>query len=279
MNMRQQLEYMVQFFHPEKRYGFLRGGNSQNAHAALFGLRESFYQQLKQPFFNRAQAIAEKMCLQEEYYKNINAISLPHKGIIVALGDSLTDDLQSWFEILRRSFEIVRPDDEIKFINMAVSGDTTTQMLGSVVNAATAKADLYICLTGINDARVQGGKNYKPCTSLQEVAKNIDSLMSFASNETNAKWLWIAPPGVLEERIENHEFFKPIRAFWSDKYVSKVADLILERAQHKIDLRPTFSIKKQPDLFDSDGLHWSIDGQQLTATTVASYLANIDLSN
>lgn len=279
MNMKQQLEYMVQYFHPDKKYGFLRGGQSSSAHAALFGLRESFYTELKQQFLDRAQTAAQTLCNQPQYQQQIKAISLPKLARIVALGDSLTDDLQSWFEIIKCSFNILRPEDEIKFFNLAVSGDTSTQMLGSIVSATDYKADLYLCLIGINDARIQGGKQYKPCTSLHEVAANFESLMQFAANETQSPWLWIAPPGVIEERIEQHDFFKPIRAFWSNQYVNDIADIICQQAELVVDLRAPFKQEKSQELYDSDGLHWSIHGQSLAASLIVKQLAQIDISS
>jgi len=46
---------------------------------------------------------------------------------IVAVGESTTDDLLSWFEILRRLLDLRRPADRITLTNMAVSGQTTTR--------------------------------------------------------------------------------------------------------------------------------------------------------
>jgi lysophospholipase L1-like esterase len=279
MNMRQQLEYMVRFFHPEKKYAFLRGGNSTKAHAALFGLRESFYNQLKSAFTEQARAAAKLLCQNSEYIEQIKSIRIKPNGLILALGDSLTDDSQSWFEMIKYSFETLRPADKIQFINLAVSGDTSSQMLGSIVAASDYQADLYLCLIGINDARIQGGKEYKPYNSLNEVAANFDCLITFAKNETQSPWLWITPPGVIESRIESHDFFKPIKAFWSHDYVSQIAELIIERADNSVDLRSPFSQEHEYDLFDSDGLHWSIHGQSLAAQIITEQLSQLSLSN
>lgn len=272
MNFTQQLHYMVQYFHPEKRYGFLRGGNDRSAHAALLGIRETLYHELRSKFFNNAQQVAERLSNQPEFYKKIANIQVSENAKIVAIGDSLTDDLQSWFEIMKRSFDIIRPEDNIEFINLAVSGNTTSDLLSSIVTAASFHADLYFSLIGVNDARIHGGDENKTANSIGETAANIKSLCNFTQGKTNAPWLWIAPPQIIEERTSAHELFKPIQASWHNKDVNAIADLIASIPEYSIDLRTKFIANNSPDYYDQDGLHWSIHGQELCLITIVDFL-------
>lgn len=275
MSIKEQLQRQVQFFHPEKKYSFLRGGFSSTAHAALFGLREQFYNAIKETFVKEVNDAANVLCASSDFVSAVKSLPLKQKAKIVVLGDSLTDDSQSWFSIIERSFDIVRPDDNIKFINLAVSGDTTAQLLGSVIPAVTLDADLYLTFSGTNDARIQGGSRYKPCTSIDEVERNLASVIDFAKQETNAPWVWLTPVGVDAARIEKHDFFKPLQASWCNDHICKIADLVNLHAPNVIDLRAKFTNLENNDLLDDDGLHWSIEGHKLASKIILEQLVSI----
>lgn len=272
MSLKDLLQRQVQFFHPEKKYGFLRGGFNRAAHAALFGLREQFFASMQDAFTDKVKTAAATLCDDPIFCQAIRQWPLKPAGKVVVLGDSLTDDSQSWFAILAQAFATIRPNDDIEWINLAVSGDTTAQLLGSVVPAAQLEADLYLCFSGINDARIQGGKRYKVCVSIDEAQRNLASVVDFASQQTKTPWVFITPVGVDVKRIEQHDFFKPLNATWCPQHVQQVADLVVKQTEHSIDLRPVFGDVADSPLMDDDGLHWSIDGQQLAAKTIAEQL-------
>ncbi len=275
MSLKDLLQRQVQFFHPEKKYAFLRGGFNSTAHAAMFGLREQFYTSMKQIFVDRVNESAKSLCEEVTYRNAIKAIPLKPSAKVVVLGDSLTDDSQSWFSIIEQSFALVRPQDDIQFTNLAVSGDTTAQLLGSVIPAAALKADLYLCFSGTNDARIQGGSRYKPCTSLDEVGRNLASVMDFSKFETAAPWVWISPIGVDANRVAKHDFFKPLNASWCNEQIGQTADMIHEQADLSIDLRTAFGNLNDSSLLDDDGLHWSIEGQMLAAKIIVKQLVRL----
>ncbi|WDE09091.1 SGNH/GDSL hydrolase family protein [Thalassomonas viridans] len=275
MSIKEQLQRQVQFFHPEKKYPFLRGGFSSAAHAALFGLREQFYNAIKESFSDRVNESAKTLCQDSDYAAAIKALPFKKKARIVVIGDSLTDDSQSWFAIIERSFALLRPDDNIRFTNLAVSGDTTAQLLGSVIPAANMKADLYFSFSGTNDARIQGGSRYKPCTSIDEVGRNLASVIDFAKRNTKAPWVWLTPVGVDPDRVAEHEFLKPLMASWCNEHIAQVAELIKQQAENVIDLRPHFTDLQNSNLLDEDGLHWTIDGHEVAAKVIIKQLAAI----
>jgi len=275
MSIKEQLQRQVQFFHPEKKYPFLRGGFSSAAHAALFGLRESFYNTIKETFSSRVNDVAKTLCEDNNYAQAVKSLPFKKKARVVVIGDSLTDDSQSWFAIIERSFALLRPDDQIRFTNLAVSGDTTTQLLGSVIPAAQMKADLYLSFSGTNDARIQGGSRYKPCTSIDEVERNLASVIDFARENTKAPWVWLTPVGVDPSRVAEHAFLKPLMASWCNDHIAGVAELIKQQAENVIDLRPHFENLSASPLLDEDGLHWSIHGHQLAAKIIIEQLPEI----
>jgi acyl-CoA thioesterase-1 len=58
----------------------------------------------------------------------VAAFPVPAGGTLVALGDSITDDLVSWAEIARHRLTTVRPG-QVTVINAGISGDTTFDAL------------------------------------------------------------------------------------------------------------------------------------------------------
>src|SRR5690242_21589566 len=53
----------------------------------------------------------------------------PYTTLFRSVGDSVTDDLQSWAEILRHVLTIARPDDDLTVVNAGLSAHTTAMVL------------------------------------------------------------------------------------------------------------------------------------------------------
>jgi acyl-CoA thioesterase I len=49
--------------------------------------------------------------------------------IVVGVGDSITDDLQSWLETVRLLLELRRPEGGIRVVNAGLSAHTTAMVL------------------------------------------------------------------------------------------------------------------------------------------------------
>lgn len=275
MSLKRQLLRQAQFFHPQKKYSFLRGGDNSSAHAALFGVKESFYQSLLDEIDRKVSEACEQLCQDQHFRDTIKNLNIPAQGSVVVIGDSLTDDSQSWFSILQRAFHILRNSDKIKFHNLAVSGDTTAHLQGSAVNALQLNADVYFVFTGTNDGRIHGGEGCYTCTSIGEVERNITQVIEFCKKRSDKPWIWLTPVGVDSQRIKTHDFFKPIEASWDHQHIQQVASLIVQHAPISLDLRQQFSPIKDSPLMDEDGLHWSIEGQKLTAQLVIEHLASL----
>lgn len=275
MSLKQQLLRQAQFFHPQKKYAFLRGGNNPAAHAALFGVRESFYQSLLDEFDRNVASACEQLCQNKQFRDNIINLDIPAEGSIVVIGDSLTDDSQSWFSILQRTFQTLRPQDKIKFHNHAVSGDGTPHLQWSVIEALQHQASVYFVFTGTNDGRIQGYEHGHTLTSLSESERNIKQTLAFIEKRNTNPWIWLTPVGSDTKRINEHEFFKPLEATWDNQHINQVANIIAEHAPICLDLRPDFTPIVDSTLMDEDGLHWSIEGQKLVTQLIVDHLANI----
>ncbi|WP_188316852.1 SGNH/GDSL hydrolase family protein [Solihabitans fulvus] len=81
---------------------------------------------------------------------------------MVAIGESTTDDLQSWLEILRQLLALRRGGDGITVVNAAVAGQTTTEALRAMGTTLETRPDWILCMIGTNDARRQSPAADRP---------------------------------------------------------------------------------------------------------------------
>lgn len=269
----QYVDRILRLFHPEKKYPFLPGADNDEGLARLHGLPLELYREGRRAFVWQVQEVADELLGDSGFREAIETIAVPAGGTIAVIGDSLTDDFQSWFEILARAFELARPADSVRFVNLAISGDTTAALHGMVVRAAATQPSWLLCLIGTNDARVQGHHG-EPCTSLAEVQRNLEAVAVYARRNTAANWVWITPSGVDEQRIRGDWLLNRFQAFWPNEAVHAIADLIVARPEPAVDLRPQFA-SASLDPYSIDGLHWSIEGQKVAAAAIARELARL----
>ena len=141
---RADLEYIIQFQHPEKMLMKLptQPEITDAMIAPFFGLDPDVYVEIRADFTERARSSARELLENFDFRERVDRLPFETETTIVGLGDSITDDLQSWFEILRYLVEERRPQDNIRFINAGISGDTTPQIitwfLGDVVQQEAA---------------------------------------------------------------------------------------------------------------------------------------------
>jgi len=194
--------------------------------------------------------------------------------VVVGLGDSITDDDQSWLEILRHLLEIRRPQDDIKVVNAGVSGDTTSQMITRFLDVVLDEPDWIICMAGTNDARLHGQSPTKVLVSVEETEKNLAMLRNFAATQTTARWVWMTPATVIEEQIADHWFFWAFEQRWRNEDLAAIADVVRRQPEPVVDLQAVFGVPADPTLLLPDGLHPSLAGQKAIVTVLVETLTS-----
>jgi len=124
----EQLDFLIQFIHPEKSLVSMPGVGATEF-AALFELSPEEYRDRRSAFTNRARQTAEELFDDTDFAACVDRLPFTPGSTVVGLGDSITDDLQSWLEILRHLLDLRRPQDDIRVVNAGISGDTTSQMI------------------------------------------------------------------------------------------------------------------------------------------------------
>ena len=221
--------------------------------------------------------LADLLKMPAEVLKDIRAqlaadqLPFAAGSTVVGFGDSLTDDLQSWLEILRQVLEIRRPNDQIKLVNAGASGESTTQMLFRVPQVLSLNPACIISMAGTNDARRFGTL---PVTqvSLSETRRNLAAFAEAGAKAGNVRWVWMTPPPVIESRVTGHWFWTPMATSWKAADVQAIGDAMLASKERVVDLRPAFAGAAGAELILDDGVHPTVQGQTTILRTLVASL-------
>lgn len=267
-------ERMLQFFHYEKMLA-LMPGLSEGLLATLNGFSLDDYRAIRAGFAEQARATARELLADGDFAALVDRLPFAPGAVVAAIGDSITDDLQSWLEILRHLLDLRRPGDKIQIINAGISGETTMQLLARFFAVADRDPAWIICFAGTNDARRHGRRPRKTLVSLDESERNLRELRHLGATQTTAKWLWITPATVIEEQIAADPFLSGRQVMWRNDDLRAVADAVRQQPDLHVDLQPLFGTPADPGLLLSDGLHPNLSGQKVIVRAVVEALAGL----
>jgi len=256
-----QLEFLVQFLHPDKVHRWSTTVDDR-VNAAIFGVDVTEYRALRERFANRVRTAAMELLADADFARRVDKLPFAPGSVVVGLGDSITDDYQSWFEILTDLFRPRRPKEGIQFINAGISGDTTSQMITRFLEIVTAKPHWIIAMPGTNDARRHGEKPTKTLVSIEETEKNIAMLRNYAATQTKARWVWMTPATVIPEKIAAHWMIGVGQMTWRNEDLAAIAAVLRRQPEPVVDLQKVFGNPANPKLLMDDGLHPNLAGQK-----------------
>jgi acyl-CoA thioesterase I len=268
----QMIRELIRFTHLEKTYGYLPGMSEATA-AALFGLDEAAYRDTKNRFDQNARGAAGELLEEDGFSGRVDRLSFQPDDVVLAIGDSITDDLQSWLEILRHLLLLRRPQDGIRVVNQGVSAQTTAMALRRFVPTVAQEPDWVICFLGGNDVTRVGPEPNKAQVGLQETIENLEAMRRITSALTDARWVWITPPPFHEERAAAYPPFRMGQSHWRNADVLAIAEFISEQEDPVVDLRDVFGLPADPELQGPDGVHPSLAGQSAIARAFVERLS------
>jgi len=260
----EQMRWLLKVIQPERTLASLPGGAglSQETHAALLGLPSEAYAAELGRMKAEAREAASELLADPAVASMVDRLPLRKGATVVAFGDSLTSEPQSWAVILGEMLASRRAADEITLTIDAVGGDTTTHRLVRVGDVVRQQPDWILFFVGTNDARTQGPRPTKTLVHHEETARNIAELRHRVSGETQARALWITPPAVDEERVAAHWGLSRFGVRFRNEDLARVAKLIRDLDGPVIDLFSLLGTPPAADLLMDDGLHFSRAGQK-----------------
>jgi len=265
------VEALVQFIYPEKTFFYLPGFDEEGI-AGLYGLDVERYRAIRDRFDTAARGAAEDLLTDPTFAGRVDRLPFRAGSTLVGLGDSFTDDLQSWLEILRHLLALRRSQDRIQIVNAGVSARTSADVLHYAMPALGQQPDWVFCLIGGGDAKRIGPEPTKTMVGVAETAANLDALRRLAAAWTEASWVWITPATVDEARVAAFPAFQQGQSTWRNTDLLAVGDVIRGRPDPVVDLQALFGLPPDANFLRPDGLHPSLAGHQAIARAVVERL-------
>lgn len=278
-------KYLLQFLNLEKRFPLLPGIKNEKAVAGLMGLELDELKKFRDRFTSNAKQAAIELLEDGEVAEWIEDLPFEKGDTIVALGDSITDDLQGWFNIFQHVLEIGLEDAYFTFINSGVSYDTSTDALKRINRDVLAhEPDWVIVALGTFDAQRLHVAPDRPLVSLADYWENLNTIEAVVSEVTDNPLIWMTPPPVITEMLQQIRLFhfdlfeddlSQVREILSGKK-GYIVDPLGERMDDKDD-----SVEEQEEEevgpaawnYLSDGLHPSLSGHSNTVKELIRFLA------
>jgi lysophospholipase L1-like esterase len=259
------IENWVRYTHLEKLYGYLPGMDEALL-ARLFGLDPEEYRAVKDRFEEGARDAALELLEDASFAERVDRLPFRAGQTVVGVGDSITDDLQSWLEIVRHLLELRRPEDGICVVNGGLSAHTTAMVLRRFIpGVVSLEPDWILCLLGGNDATRVGPEPNKPQVGIEETAKNLEAMRRIVKEQTEAEWVWITPPTYDEERAASFPPFKMGQSVFTNGDIIAIGDFVRAQEEPVVDIQEVFGIPADPELQGPDGVHPSLAGQKAIA--------------
>jgi lysophospholipase L1-like esterase len=262
------IEMFVRFTHLDKEYSYLPG-MSASAMASLLGVSDEVYQQERARLDALALGAAEELLTDDGFAALVARLPFADGQTVVALGDSITDDLCGWFVILRHLLEI--RGDAPKMVNLAQAAYTSAMGLRrSAAQLTYLRPEWVFCMLGSADMSTVNGSLQ---TSLAETERQLLAIRSLGGD---ARWVWLSPPPVDEERVRAFEPFARGLAAWANKDLTALGGRIHAFPDPAVDVQAVYGVPPNPEYLGPDGVHPTLAGQQATARAVVERLSEVE---
>jgi len=203
--------YLLPFLNLEKQYPLLPGAGNLSGQAAFIGISQDDLAEARQQYRSVTKTAALDLLKQQEVIDGLEAIPFGKDDTIMVIGDSLTDDLQGWFEVFRHVVQIGLDDSGHKLVNAAVYGSTSVDVLKQIDrNLALHKPDWVLVAIGSVDAQRLHGTGERTLVSLADFYENVSTIESMIAEITRKPVIWITPPPPISELMNDMPLFNGV---------------------------------------------------------------------
>lgn len=263
---------LIRMQHPEKMLKFVRSFQDETL-ATLYGIPDTeTFLRLKNSLQRQTKEAAAQLLEDPAFADRVDQLPFRQGETIVGLGESTTDDLLSWFEILRQLLELRRPRDGIRLVNEGLSGHTSSQLLGRINDTMAHSPDWVLCMIGGNDALRFGPDPSPTQVSIGETSRNLAEILRLAQARGNPRWVWITPTTINGERIEAFPPFRQGGIRCRNEDIAAIGDVMRNLSDPVVDTQADFGLPANALWMEADGLHPSLAGHQVIVTLLVQEL-------
>lgn len=185
-----------------------------------------------------------------------------------AIGDSITDDRVSWFEILATAADAAGAG--ARFTNLGQSGARSSDLLRLLPALVDLKPALVIVAIGTNDASHGGWAGTDTAVSLTETKRNLSIIDNTLRTASGMRVVWLTPPPI--DLRKKRDFWPKLRGGADNTRIADIARHILTHMSDVVDAHGRLSGRVElADLFE-DGVHPTPKGHLLLAEMISSHL-------
>ena len=183
---------------------------------------------------------------------------------IAFVGDSITSDRESYFNIIKR---VLSGNKNLQFIDAARSGNTTVDAVCDLYASVLSQdPDLACIMIGTNDLKRNDAPDGKILVSPLEFASNLDYIIARLL-DANCQVIISTIPPTLSQRVR--ESFPELYIVFRDEDRDRYNGIVREMAaKHQILLNDMAGIYEGPgyeEILMDDGIHLSLLGHELLA--------------
>lgn len=267
-----QVANLVRYTHLDKTHGYLPG--MRTAQPAIFGLTAAEFDLVRRQLADAVDEAATELLTRPPIVEASERLARCAVTVL-AVGDSLTDDLQSWLEIIRAVLDLHSPDHDVRLLNQGLSAHSTAMVLRRWPSMLSIDApDVVVCGLGGNDVTRVGANPRKPMVSATETIANLHEMRRIATESAEPEWIWLTPASVDEGKVAAWPAFRLGRSSWSNADIEAVAERVRGLPGRLVDLVQLFGIPPDPELIGDDGVHPTVSGQAAIAAAVIGELAD-----
>jgi lysophospholipase L1-like esterase len=258
-----QLQHPLSFVHKFNLYkpsGLLIEEEDLPSIARVYGVSLEELTKIDEGFRRNVEALSAALPVDDKPAAEPATDGTPSVSIM-AIGDSITSDRESYVKILNHYW---RKDPSRRMLDAAVSGDTTADLIkrfhSTVLNREFQWAVLFI---GTNDSFQLDDERRISVVSLDEYKRNIRFITETLIAEGKRLIQITIPPA---DNVRLRSFFPDANAVYTKEQIGEVNAFIREWAggngYHVADLARAIELQGE-DVLEPDGLHLNGRGQRL----------------
>lgn len=266
-------QFVIPFFHFGKRFPLLPGKNDIDAEAGLIGIDGAELKKYREDFDKVAKKAALELLKEDDIVDLIDKMPFDGEEVIVAIGDSITEDAQGWFNIFKHVLEISVENAGFTFVNAGIAFDTTTDVLRRFDrDVLIYEPDWVFIALGTFDAQRLNISYDKPLISLSETWENLETIQQLVEDRVENPPVWITPAPVISELLDENLLYD-FTIHQTD--LAQVQQIVAGKQGVIVDPLGRRMGKENPDAWNylSDGLHPSLLGHMNTVREVIKKLA------